>query len=43
MRQEDVYMSNEQARQIEATKSRQSVDELWAQVAKNCPNYGSSR
>ena len=43
MRQEDAYMTNEQARQIEATKSRQAVDELWAQVAKNCPNYGSLR
>jgi hypothetical protein len=42
MRQEDAYMSNEQARQIEEKKSRQAVDELWAQVAKNCPNYGSS-
>jgi hypothetical protein len=38
MREEDNYMTNEQARQIEQTKSRQAVDQLWSQLASNCPN-----
>lgn len=39
MRQEDGYMTDDQARQIEKKQSRQAVDQLWAQVARNCPNY----
>jgi hypothetical protein len=42
MREEDNYMTNEQSRQIEQTKSRQAVDQLWTQLARNCPNYVSS-
>jgi hypothetical protein len=38
-RTEDAYITNEQARQIEQRKSLQAVDQLWTQLARNCPNY----
>jgi len=38
-RQEDNYMTNAQARQIELKQSRQAVDDVWSQLARNCPNY----
>jgi hypothetical protein len=39
VRQEDGYMTNAQARQIAAEQSPEAVEALWAQIARNCPNY----
>ncbi|HEY1890359.1 MAG TPA: DUF4019 domain-containing protein [Steroidobacteraceae bacterium] len=38
-RQEDGIMTNAQAREIAAKQSPEAVEALWAQIARNCPNY----
>lgn len=38
-RQEDNYLTNAQAHQIELKQSSQAVDGIWAQLSRNCPNY----
>ena len=37
MRQEDNYITNEQAREIEQKKSPQALDQAWNQLARNRP------
>ena len=41
-RQEDSYMTNEQARQIEQRQSRQAVNDLWGKMSQHCPNYAGA-
>jgi hypothetical protein len=41
-RQEDNYMTNENARQIAMKQSPQAVDEIWGRLSKNCPNYSAA-
>jgi hypothetical protein len=38
-RQEDGFMTNAQALQIERTQSHDAVEALWAQITRTCPNY----
>jgi hypothetical protein len=42
MRVESNFIDNAQAENIERTKSRAVLDELWATLSANCPNYASS-
>ena len=43
MRREDNYMSDEQAHQIELKHSELAVNETWAKLARNCPNYDGQK
>lgn len=42
MRQEDNLIDNATAAKIEREKTRAVLDQTWAALAKNCPNYGST-
>ncbi len=42
-RQEDNYITDAQARQIELKRSPQAVNDIWGQLARNCPNYEGSK
>ncbi len=42
MRQEDNLMDNATAAKIEREKTRAVLDQTWAALARNCPNYGST-
>lgn len=39
MRIESAYIDNATAADIERTRSRAALDEMWASLARNCPNY----
>jgi Protein of unknown function (DUF4019) len=39
VRQEDNYITNENARQIAMKQSSQALNEIWGRLSKNCPNY----
>jgi hypothetical protein len=39
MREEESFMDNAQAQQMERDRSRAVLDQAWAQLSKRCPNY----
>jgi hypothetical protein len=39
VREESNIIDNASAKQIEATQSRAALDEAWARLSANCPNY----
>ena len=42
MRQESNFIDNATAASIERQKTRAGLDHIWATLAANCPNYGST-
>jgi hypothetical protein len=42
MRQEDNSIDNATAESIEQQQSRAALDRTWAELAANCPNFGSA-
>jgi Protein of unknown function (DUF4019) len=42
MRQESNFIDNTTAQDIERQQSRAALDQTWARIAKNCPNYVST-
>jgi hypothetical protein len=42
MRQEDNFITNEDARRISMKQSAAAVDEIWGKLSRNCPNYGAA-
>jgi hypothetical protein len=41
-RQEDNFITNEQANQMATKQSPQSVDEIWNRLSRNCPNFATA-
>jgi len=39
MRFENNFLTNDMAAEMERQKSRSELDQLWAKLAANCPNY----
>ncbi|MDI7776125.1 DUF4019 domain-containing protein [Asticcacaulis sp. EMRT-3] len=42
MREESNFISNADAKDIERTKSRATLDQLWTSLSTNCPNYSAN-
>lgn len=42
LRAESNFIDNATAQNIERTKSRAALDEMWASLSANCPNYASN-
>jgi hypothetical protein len=42
VRQEDNYITNENARQIAVKQSLRAVEEVWGRLSRNCPNYAAA-
>jgi hypothetical protein len=42
MREESNFIDNASAAQMEQQHGRGSVDQMWAQLSRNCPNYSQT-
>jgi hypothetical protein len=42
VRQEDNYITNENARQIATKQSPLAVEEIWGRLSRHCPNYAAA-